>query len=118
MNVLRFVFRTLRLLKITIMLFIRSASNSDFVGKNHQKRTRLKRIFRLCSFLTGSYNINIEPETTNTILTSFVIYSSLRSMLNLILRIITNVILVLLLFLRSITMRRVCIELIFPRKII
>jgi hypothetical protein len=39
-------------------------------------------------------------------LTSFVTYSRLRSMMNLLLRIITNIVLGLLLSLRSITMRR------------
>jgi hypothetical protein len=66
----------------------------------------LKRFFKLCSLLFGSYNINIEPETTSTVVTSFVTYSRLRSMMNLLLRIITNVVLVLLLSLRFITMRR------------
>jgi hypothetical protein len=88
------------------MLFIRFAPNYDFMRKNHQRRTRLKRLFRLCSLLIGSYNINIEPETTNTMLTSFVTYSRLRSMMNLLLRIITNIALGLLLSLRFITMRR------------
>jgi hypothetical protein len=106
MSGLRFIFRILSLLKTTIMLFIRSAPNCDFVRKNHQKRTRLKRLFRLCSLLIGSYNINIRPRTTKTTLTSFVTYSRLRSMMNLLLRIITNIVLGLLLSLRSITMRR------------
>jgi hypothetical protein len=74
--------------------------------KNHQKMTRLKRLFKLCSLLIGSYNINIRSGTTNIMLTSFVTYSRLRSMMNLLLRIITNVILGLLLSLRFITMRR------------
>jgi hypothetical protein len=77
--------------------------------------TRLKRLFRLYFLLIMSYNINIEPRTTNIMLTSFMIYSMLRSMMILILRIITNVMLGLLLFLRSITMRR---SIIFPRIII
>jgi hypothetical protein len=102
MNGLRFICRTLSLLRIIIMLFIRSALNCDFVRKNHQKRTRLKRLFKLCFLLIGSYNINIRPETINTTLTSFMIYSRLRSMMNLILRIIANIVLGLLLFLRSI----------------
>jgi hypothetical protein len=106
MSGLRFVFRTLHLLRTTIMLFIRFAPNYDFMRKNHQRRTRLKRLFRLCSLLIESYNINIEPETTNTMLTSFVTYSRLRSMMNLLLRIITNIALGLLLSLRFITMRR------------
>jgi hypothetical protein len=118
MNGLRFISDTLSLLKITIMLFIRSASNYDFMRKNHYKRTRLKRLFVLYSLLIWSYNINIGSRTTNTMLSSFVTYSRLRSMMNLILRIITNVVLGLLLFLRPITMRRICIELFFPRKII
>jgi hypothetical protein len=66
----------------------------------------LKRLFKLCSLLIGSYYINIGPRTTNTMLTSFVTYSRLRSMMNLLLRIITNIMLELLLSLRSITMRR------------
>jgi hypothetical protein len=115
MNGLRFIFRTSSLLKIIIMLFIRSTPNYDFLRKNHQKRTRLKRLFKLCFLLIWSYNINVRPRTTNTMLISFVIYSKLRSTMSLILRIITNVVLGLLLFLRSITMRR---SLIFPRKII
>jgi hypothetical protein len=132
MSGLRFVFRTLTLLRTTIMLFIRSAPNCDFVRKNHQRRTRLKRLFKLCSLRIGSYNINIGLETinailtsfvtysrlrsmmninirlktTNAMLTSFVTYSRLRSMMNLLLRIIINVVLELLLFLRSIKMRR------------
>jgi hypothetical protein len=51
-------------------------------------------------------NINIGHETTNAMLTSFVTYFRLRSMMNLLLRIIINVVLELLLFLRSIKMRR------------
>jgi hypothetical protein len=77
-----------------------------FMRKNHQRRTRLKRLCKLCSLLIGSYNINIGHETTNAMLTSFVTYSRLRSMMNLLLRIITNIVLGLLLSLRSITMRR------------
>jgi hypothetical protein len=92
MNGLRFVFSTLRLLRIIIMLFIRYVPNCDFVRKNHQKRTRLKRLFKLCFLLIGSYNINIEPRTTNTMLTSFMICLRLRSMMSLILRIIANVV--------------------------
>jgi hypothetical protein len=106
MSGLRFVFWTLSLLRTAIMLFIRSAPNYDFVRKNQQRRTSLKRLFRLCSLLIGSYNINIGSETTNTMLTSFVTYSRLRSMVNLPLRIITNVMLGLLLSLRSIIIRR------------
>jgi hypothetical protein len=106
MSGLRFIFRTLSLLRTTIILFIRSASNYDFMRKNHQKMTRLKRLFKLCSLLIGSYNINIRSGTTNIMLTSFVTYSRLRSMMNLLLRIITNIILGLLLSLRFITMRR------------
>jgi hypothetical protein len=75
------------------MLFIRSVPNYGFVRRNHQRRIRLKRVFKLCSLLTGSYNINTGPGTTNTMLTSFVIYSRLRSMMKLLLRIITNVVL-------------------------
>jgi hypothetical protein len=105
MSELRFVFRTLSILRTTIMLFIRSALNCDFVRKNHQKRTRLKRLFKLCSLLIGSYNINIGHGTTNAMLISFVTYSRLRSMINLLLRIVINVVLGLLLSLRSITMR-------------
>jgi hypothetical protein len=103
---LRFVFRTLSLLRTTIMLFIRSALNCDFVRKNHQMRTRLKRLFKLYSLLIGYYSINIGPGTSSIVLTSFVTYSRLRSMMNLLLRIITNVVLGLLLSLRSITMRK------------
>jgi hypothetical protein len=106
MSGLRFIFRTLSLLRTTIMLLIRSALNCDFVRKNHQRRTRLKSLFKLCSLLIGSYNINIGPGTTNAMLTPFVTYSRLRSMINLLLRIITNVVLRLLLSLRFITMRR------------
>jgi hypothetical protein len=109
---LKFVFRTLSLLRTTIMLFIKSVPNYDFVRNNHQRRTRLKRLFKLCSLLIGSYNINIRSETTNAMLTSFVTYFRLRSMMNLLLRIITNIILGMLLSLRSITMRR---KLAFPR---
>jgi hypothetical protein len=115
MSGLRFIFRTLSLLRTTIMLFIWSVPNCAFVRKNHQKRIRLKRLFKICSLLIESYNINIGPGTTNTMLTSFVIYSRLRSMMNLLLRIITNVVLRLLLSLRSITMRR---NITFPRTII
>jgi hypothetical protein len=79
------------------MLFIRSTSNCDFVRKNHQRRTILKMLFRLCSILIKSYNINIGARTNNTMLTSFVTYSRLRSMMNLPLRIIINVVLGLLL---------------------
>jgi hypothetical protein len=106
MSGLRFVFRTLSLLRTIIILFIRFAPNCGFVRKNHQRRTRLKRLFRICSPLIGSYNINTGLETTNIMLTSFVTYSRLRSMMNLLLRIITNVILGLLLSLRFTTMRR------------
>jgi hypothetical protein len=60
MSGLRFLFRTLSLLRTTLMLFIRFAPNCDFVRKNHQRRTRLKRLFKLCSILIGSYNINIQ----------------------------------------------------------
>jgi hypothetical protein len=66
----------------------------------------LKRLFKLCSLLIGSYNIDIGLGTTNAMLTSFMAYSRLRSMINLLLRIITNIVLGLLLSLRSITMRR------------
>jgi hypothetical protein len=115
MSELKFVFKTLSLLRIIIMLFIRSAQNYSFVRKNHQKRTRLKRLFKLFSLLIRSYNINIGPETTNTMLTSSVTYSTPRSMMNLLLRIITNVVLRLLLSLRFITMRR---KLVLPRILI
>jgi hypothetical protein len=106
MSGLIFVFRILSLSRTTIMLFIRCAPTYDFVRKNHQKRARLKRLFRLYSLLIGSYNINIRPRTINTMLTSFVTYSRLRSMMNLLLRIITNIVLGLLLSLRFIAMRR------------
>jgi hypothetical protein len=115
MSELKFVFKTLSLLRIIIMLFIRSAQNYSFVRKNHQKRTRLKRLFKLFSLLIRSYNINIGPETTNTMLTSSVTYSTPRSMMNLLLRIITNVVLGLLLSLRFFTMRR---KLVLPRILI
>jgi hypothetical protein len=105
MSGFRFVFRILSLLRTTIMLFIRYVPNCDFVIKNH-KRTRLKRLFKLCSLLIGSYNINIGPETTNTMMTSFVTYSKSRSMMTLLLRIITNVVFGLLISLRFIIMRR------------
>jgi hypothetical protein len=103
------------LLRTTIMLFIRYAPNYIFVRKNHHKRTRLKILFQLCFLLIGSYNVNVGPGTTNTMLTSFVISSKLRSMMSLLLRIIINIMLGLLLSLRSITMR---IHLTFPRIII
>jgi hypothetical protein len=106
MSGLRFVFRTLSLLRTIIMLFISYVPNYDFVRKNHHRRTRLRRLFRLCSPLIGSYNINIRPRTTNTMLTSFVTYFRLRSMMNLLLRIIINVVLGLLLSLRFTTIRR------------
>jgi hypothetical protein len=75
----------------------------------------MKRLFKLFSFLIGSYNINIRPRTTNTMLTSFVTYSRLRSMMNLLLRIIINIVLGLLLSLRSITMKRKLV-LLYPDK--
>jgi hypothetical protein len=50
--------------------------------------------------------INIGSGTTKTMPTSFVTYSRLRSMMNLLLRIITNIMLGLFLSMRSITMRR------------
>jgi hypothetical protein len=78
MSGFRFIFRTLSLLRTTIMLLIRSTPNYDFVRKNHQRRTRLKRLFKLCSLLAGSYNNNIRPKTTNTTMSSFVTYSRLR----------------------------------------
>jgi hypothetical protein len=106
MSGLRFIFRTLSILRTIIMLFIRSVPNCGFVRRNHQRRTRLKRHFKLCSLLIGSYNINTRSETINTMLTSFVTYYSLRSMMNLLLRIITNVVLELFLSLRFITIRR------------
>jgi hypothetical protein len=88
------------------MLFIRSVPNYAFFRKNHEKRTSLKRLFKLYSLLIGSYNINIGPGTTNAMLTSFMIYSRLRSTMNLLLRIITNLVFGLLLSARFITMRR------------
>jgi hypothetical protein len=106
MSGLRFVFRTLSLLRTIIMLFIRSVPNCAFFRKNHEKRTSLKRLFKLYSLLIGSYNINIGPGTTNAMLTSFMIYSRLRSTMNLLLRIITNLVFGLLLSARFITMRR------------
>jgi hypothetical protein len=106
MSGLRFIFRTLSILRTIIMLFIRSVPNYGFMRKNHQRRTRLKRHFKLCSILIESYNINTRSRTINTMLTSFVTYYSLRSMMNLLLRIITNVVLELFLSLRFITIRR------------
>jgi hypothetical protein len=106
MSGLRFVFRTLSLFRTTIMLFIRSVPNYAFFRKNHEKSTRLKRLFKLYSLLIGSYNINIGPGTTNAMLTSFMIYSRLRSTMNLLLRIITNLVFGLLLSVRFITIRR------------
>jgi hypothetical protein len=106
MSGLRFIFRTLSILRTIIMLFIRSVPNCGFVRRNHQRRTRLKRHFKLCSLLIESYNINTRSGTINTMLTSFVTYYSLRSMMNLLLRIITNVVLELFLSLRFITIRR------------
>jgi hypothetical protein len=47
MGGLRFVFKTLSLLRTIIMLFIRSAPNYGFVRKNHQRKTRLRRLFIL-----------------------------------------------------------------------
>jgi hypothetical protein len=41
------------------MLFIRYASNCNFVRKNHQRKTRLKRLFKLCSHLIRPYNIRM-----------------------------------------------------------
>jgi DNA-binding Xre family transcriptional regulator len=113
MSGLRFVFRTLSLLRTTIMLFIRSAPNYDFLRKNHQRMIRLKTLFKLCSLLIGS-------ETTKTMLTSSMTCSRMRSMMNLLLRIITNIVLGLLLSLRSITMRRklVLIRIIIQRKMV
>jgi hypothetical protein len=78
----------------------------QFCEKEPSEEDRLKRLFRLCSPLIGSYNINTGLRTTNTMLTSFVTYSRLRSMMNLLLRIITNVMLELLLSLRFTTMRK------------
>jgi hypothetical protein len=106
MSGLKFVFTTLSLLRTIIMLFIRSAPNYGFVRKNHQRRIRLRRLFKLCSPLIRSYNINTEPGNTNTMLTSCMTYFRLRSMMNLLLRIITNIMLRLLLSLRFTTMRR------------
>jgi hypothetical protein len=106
MSALRFIFMTLSLLMTVIMLSIRSVPNCGFVKRNYQRRTRLKIHFKLCSLLIGSYNINTRPGTTNTMLTSFMTYCRLRSMMNSLLRIITNIILGLLLSLRFTTMRR------------
>jgi hypothetical protein len=80
----------------------------------------MKRLFKLCSLLIESYNINIRSGTTNATLTSFVTYSRLRSMLNLLLRIITYVVLGLLLSLRFITMRRklVLLRILIQRKMV
>jgi hypothetical protein len=114
MSGLRFIFRTLSLLRTTIMLFKRSAPNCDFMRNNHQRRTRLKRLFKLCSILIRSYNINIMLGTINTMVTSFVTYSRPRSMMNLPLRIIINVALGLLLSSRSITRRRKLVLLRIP----
>jgi hypothetical protein len=75
----------------------------------------LKRLLKLCFLLIGFYNINIEPGPTNAMLNSFMIYIRLRSIMSLLLRIITNIVLGLLLSLISITMRR---RLTFPRIII
>jgi hypothetical protein len=100
MSGLRFIFKTLSLLRTTIMLFIRW--------------TRLKRLFKLCSLLIESYNINIGHITISAMLTSFTTYFRMRSMMNLLLRIITNIVLGLLLFLRSTTMRRKLVLLSIP----
>jgi hypothetical protein len=51
MSGLKFIFKTLSLLRTIIMLFIRSAPNCGFVRRNHQRRTRFKRLFRLCSLV-------------------------------------------------------------------
>jgi hypothetical protein len=67
MSGLRFIFIILSLLRTTTILFIRSASNYDFVRNNHQRRTILKKLFKQCSLLIGSYNVNIRHRTTNTI---------------------------------------------------
>jgi hypothetical protein len=80
------------------------------VRKSHQKGTRLKRLFKLCSLLIGSYNITIVPRITNIIIISYVIYFRPRSMMNLLLRIITNVVLELLFYLKFITIWRVRIK--------
>jgi hypothetical protein len=100
MSELRFIFKTLSLLRTTIMLFIRC--------------TILKRLFKLCSLLIESYNINIGHITISAMLTSFTTYFRMRSMMNLLLRIITNIVLGLLLSLRSITMRRKLVLLSIP----
>jgi hypothetical protein len=60
---------------------IRFVPNYDFVRKKYQKRITLKRLSRLCSLLIGSYTINTGLETTNTMLTSFMIYSRMRLLL-------------------------------------
>jgi hypothetical protein len=69
----------------------------------------------MCSAGGFKHTVENKPGTTNAMLTSFMIYSWLKSMMSFLLRIITNVMLGLLLSLRSITMRR---SLTFPRIII
>jgi hypothetical protein len=59
--------------------------------------------------LIGSCNINIGPEIINNMLTSFVTYFRLRSMMNLLLKIITNIILGLLLSLQFITIKKLAL---------
>jgi hypothetical protein len=86
-----------------------------FCEKEPLEEDKIEKTLQTMLLLIGSYHINIRPGTTNTMLTSFVIYSRLRSMMSLILRIIM---LGLLLFLRSIIMRRIHISLFFSRKII
>jgi hypothetical protein len=91
-----------------------------FCEKEPSEEDKIERLFRLCSLLIGSYNINIGPRTTKNMLASFVTYSRLRNMMNLLLRIITNIVLSLLLSLRSITMRRklVLLRMIIQRKMV
>jgi hypothetical protein len=77
-----------------------------FCDKEPSKEDKIEKTLQTMLPLIRSYNINTGPRTTNTTLTSFVTYSRLRSMMNLLLRIITNVVLELLLPLRFTTMRR------------
>jgi hypothetical protein len=78
----------------------------QFCEKEPSEEDKIENTLQIMLPSDRSYNINIKPKTTNTMLTSFVTYSRLRSMINLLLRIITNIMLGLLVSLRFITMRR------------
>jgi hypothetical protein len=78
----------------------------QFCEKEPSEEDKIENTLQIMLPSDRSYNTNIKPKTTNTMLTSFVTYSRLRSMINLLLRIITNIMLGLLVSLRFITMRR------------